>query len=281
MNRIAHWLKVLRGQENKRRFLTSRFLYHSGLGRFCRIQRRGYMLRYYRSNLSQMLWLEPTAREWEERFLERYLRLGDVLVDVGANIGLMTLKGSAIVGELGKVAAFEPHPRVFAFLKGNIRLNGFSNIGTYHVALGTESGKSIGFSSSKYDDMNQVSTLDVGIEVPVARLDDYAAEIAGEVALLKVDVEGYEKFVFEGGREILGRTKCILFEACEEHAAKFCYGVPEIFELLGDLGFTIYRWKEEDVVTKVASDDPIKSMEDLLAVRDVDDLLDRTGYRLG
>ena len=201
------------------------------------------------------------------------------MIDVGANVGLMTCRTAFEVGETGKVHAFEPHPDAISYLKGNVRVNGFQNVVFHNVALGCESDRSIGLDTSKNDDMTRVMG-EGGVRVPLARLDDYSEKISGEIALMKADVEGYEKFVFEGGREILSRTKCVLFEAYEEHAGKFDYGVPEMVELLAAQGFSIYRWKE-DVVTKAASDDPIKSLENLLAVRDVDELLERTGFRRG
>ena len=64
MNRIVHWLNVLRGQENK--------------GRVCRIRRKGFALRFYPSGLSVQLWQFPGLMGIEEDFIGGYLRKGGV-----------------------------------------------------------------------------------------------------------------------------------------------------------------------------------------------------------
>ena len=279
MNRIAHSLNVLRQQEEKGKFLLSRVLWYTGLGRFFRIERGGFAMRFYPSGLSVKMWLDPEIMRVEEDFIGEYLQAGDVMLDIGANVGLMSLRAAATIGEKGRVLAFEPHPVVISYLEGNIRLNGFRNIKTHNVALGKESDRSIGLKTSKTDDMSQVSEGGEGLSVPLARLDDFDADISGEVALLKIDVEGYEKFVFEGGPKVLRRTKCILFEACEEHYRNFDYGSPEVFEFLTAQGFSIYRWKG-DLLSEVAMDEQIEDLDNLIAARELDDLLDRTGFRI-
>ncbi len=70
-------------------------------------------------------------RAWEPvetEALRQELRRGDVVVDVGANIGYYTILASRLVGEGGKVYAFEPEPDNFAMLQKNLKANGCTNV---------------------------------------------------------------------------------------------------------------------------------------------------------
>ena len=68
------------------------------------------------------------------------VRPGHVVVDVGANIGYYTLAAWRLVGEGGRVLAFEPTPATFRRLRENTDLNAARNVETYNLALGDEEG---------------------------------------------------------------------------------------------------------------------------------------------
>lgn len=270
---LSHYLNVLRQQPDKGRFLLCRFLWFTGLGRFLRIRRDSYDLRFYPSNLSAQLWMDPSARASDELFLEKYLRTGDVLIDVGANIGMITLKAARLVGGEGKVFAFEPNPRVCRFLRGNVRLNGFENVEIHDVALGNEAA-TVGFENLRWDDMSRVGkgTGGNGAEVPARRLDDFTLDFEGKgIALLKIDVEGFEKFVLEGARETLRATACLYFEVSTEHFAHYGYSVDELFSMIEASGFHIYAWAGDGLGFEAVARayEPVGA-ENLLAIRDVD-----------
>ena len=75
------------------------------------------------------------------QFVYRYLsKINGTFIDVGAHIGRYTLIGAAILGNRGKVLAFEPNPDVLMVLQHNIRINGFTNVECYGVALGSKNG---------------------------------------------------------------------------------------------------------------------------------------------
>ena len=71
-------------------------------------------------------------------YLKSTLRKGDCFVDVGANIGLMTIFASKCVGNEGQVVAFEAHPKTAELLKENIQLNQLMNIQVCQYALGSK-----------------------------------------------------------------------------------------------------------------------------------------------
>src|SRR6266852_7397832 len=76
----------------------------------------------------------------DKMFLERHIRPGMIVVDIGANQGLYTLLFAKLVGTAGSVIAFEPEPNMFEALVHNCRNNSVSNVQMYNMALGSKRG---------------------------------------------------------------------------------------------------------------------------------------------
>ncbi len=238
-NGLYSKLAKLRSQPQPLRFLASRLLWRSGLCSILKIPCDSYCLRFYPTAYSATLWLNPNERLRDEAIFRSLLREGDTVVDVGANVGTLTLTASRIVGPTGKVYSVEAHPRTHKYLVGNLRLNDVKNVETFNVACGVETGTTI-FSDGALDDQNAVSTE--GLRVPIRRLDDLVtATEMREIALLKVDVEGYEKFVLEGAHRLLPRVKFIYFESYDRHFATFGYKLSDIVSLLKQFQFDLYH----------------------------------------
>jgi len=129
------------------------------------------------------------------RVAERMVRRGDIVFDVGANIGFYTLLFARLVGPSGRVHAFEPVMDVA--LRRNVELNGYANVVVHQAAAGAERGHVNlsnpldGFSSGSWQrtDSNQAR------EVLQVALDDY---VGAQVAFVKIDVEGMEPAVIAG-----------------------------------------------------------------------------------
>ena len=66
--------------------------------------------------------------EDEIKFVRHYLKPGMNVIDIGANYGLYTLTAAKLLGEAGKLWAFEPTETTSSYLKNSISLNGFNNI---------------------------------------------------------------------------------------------------------------------------------------------------------
>ena len=260
---------------------AARLLIKLGVSPWFRIRQPGFILRYYPSSMSRILWVDQHLGRMsyadDQRFFRRYLRAGDVVVDVGANIGFFTMISSLAVGESGKVTAVEAHPRTFEYLRGNVTLNKARNVRLFNVALGDEE-RTVRFSDKKSDDRNAIVDDESGLAVPMKRLDGLGVDDA-ELALLKIDVEGYEKFVIEGGRDLLKRVRCVYFEVVEKHFAQFGYTGEDLLRLIVDQGFEILEIQGE-AVRRVSPENPAVSSKNLAAVRDLDDFLGRTGLQL-
>ena len=237
-----------------------------------------YSLRFYPSAFAVALWADPDRRRSAHSFFHDYLRPGDVVIDVGANIGTVTLDSAFIVGESGKVFAIEAHPRTFNFLTKNIQHNHVSNVNAYNTAIGATNGI-VSFSNkvNSDDTVNSVMTNPGGIKIEMCRL--YVMPIKEhKIALLKIDVEGYEKFVLEGARRITERTDVIYFESGDEHYLKYGYRCSELFKLLIGWGFTLFRINQEKKISLISLD--YAANDNILAVRNIESFFKRISFKV-
>ncbi len=177
--------------------------------------------------------------------LEAAVREGDVVWDVGANVGLYTQLFSTWVGATGEVVAFEPVPSCFASLSE--RIGAASNVRVVNVGLSDaeaslpmyladdEEGTTHTFVSARGGD-RQVTELEVrpGDDV----------RLAGGLRVpnvIKIDVEGFELEALRGLNETLRQPECRAV-LCEVHfgvleARGHKHGPSEVGAYLGDHGF--------------------------------------------
>lgn len=152
----------------------------------------------------------------ETAFVERYLRPGMSFVDVGANIGWFSLIAARAVGSTGHVVAIEPRPDSAERLAMSARENGFANIRILPMALAARPGRSkvgahlAGANSGgtwlvTTPELARTMAVDHQLfDVEVGCLDDIDLPACD---LLKIDVEGAEHLVLEGGRKTMARHR--------------------------------------------------------------------------
>lgn len=269
------YLSILKSQDRKFKFLFSRILWRTGLCRFFIINFDRYKIRFFPTALSASLWINSEERTVDGDFFERYLKEGDRFVDIGSNIGTITLMAASIVGDSGVVFSFEPNLRIFEFQKQNIILNGFRNIQFHGVALGVKT-EHMNFVDSSSDDLSCISN-NGSAEVSVVRLDEFKIEM---IDLMKVDVEGYERPVFQGGMCTIEKTKCVIFESWEEHFVKYGYCTSNVIVLLESVGFHVYRFVNSVKLLPVANGYSSVDCENLVAFRDISEFIERTQYEI-
>ncbi len=76
----------------------------------------------------------------ETQLFESHIKEGDVVLDLGANIGYFTLIAAKCVGANGKVYAFEPDPTNFSFLKRSVEINNYKNVVCEQKAVSNKNG---------------------------------------------------------------------------------------------------------------------------------------------
>ena len=234
-------IERLRAEPHPVRFLASRLLWRSGLCRRLTIgfPERGYRLRFHPNAVSASLWVDRDKGADDRAVLGRGLAEGELAVDVGANVGALAVEAAALVGPQGTVYAFEPNPHVFPYLEDNVALNDLKQVKCLNYAVG-DSHEPVRFTADPRSDEFSRVDPEGAISVPSTTLDD-AIPGDARIALLKVDVEGYEMAVFRGATRTLERTDRIFFEVADEHFERFGYTTAELLALLRESGFEIYR----------------------------------------
>jgi FkbM family methyltransferase len=142
---------------------------------------------------------------------KRFVGEGMTVVDVGAHHGYFTLLASKLVGDKGKVFAFEPDPESYATLVKNIELNGYKNIAPLQKAVSDRSGKATLFQydGSGVDSLLAPEHRSMGsrshksVVVDCISLDEFFEENKLAIDVIKIDVEGSEVLVLQGMKKIL------------------------------------------------------------------------------
>lgn len=134
------------------------------------------------------------------------LKPGDCFVDVGANIGLMTVHAARIVGMGGHVYAFEPNIETHRLLQQNIKLNDLRCVELSTKALGAASSAGVLYdrweSSRGSASMVSDGKESTGLPVVISTL-DIEIQAGQRVDLLKMDIEGYELEALKGAQRLL------------------------------------------------------------------------------
>lgn len=164
--------------------------------------------------------------------MKRFLKPGDVFLDVGANIGYLSAVGAGLVGKRGQVHCFEPVPAYFYRLQRLVELNPEHAIvanargagetdGTCTIYVTREPGQNTMVPSYK-----SAEEVTFNLEVPVVRLDSYLEHHSiGQVGLIKIDAEGYEFPILKGLRGQL--------EKPDWRPAIICEIAPRAYPLMG------------------------------------------------
>jgi len=194
---------------------------------------------------------ELTYGEFEPEemgFVQRLLRPGMTVLDVGAHHGLYTLLLSKKVGGKGRVIAFEPSPRECRRLERHLRFNRSSNVHVERSAAGSEAGEADLYLADGVQDWcnslrppalpDSTST----VRVRVRRIDDVLAEQGvSNVDFIKLDVEGGELAAMNGATRLLhGEWRpAILAEVQDVRTLPWGYPAREILQFLIRID---YRW---------------------------------------
>ncbi len=178
--------------------------------------------------------------EFEVSLLPREIYEGNVVIDVGANIGYYTIIFSRLVGDKGVVYAFEPDPVNFEILKKNISLNNCTNVIAEQKALSNKSGKTSLYISGENRGDHRIYDPGDGreaIDIETVSLDDYLKDLTPRgIDFLKIDVQGAEVVVLEGANKILQKSKSvkILSEFWPSAIEKFGKNPSVFFSILSN-----------------------------------------------
>ena len=196
------------------------------------------------------------------RFLRRVLKPGSVCLDVGAQMGYLTLAMATAASSKTIVHSFEPEDQNAARFRENIALNALSNVTLHQTAVSTVDGalklylsndRNAGTHSTVYIESNVSTEF---IEIPSVRLDSFVRQHALQpVDLIKIDVEGAEVDVIEGARSVLQHHRPIVIMELSDHLqqarGQTC---TEFKQSMATLGYAPYFINEDGTLRSCPMD---------------------------
>lgn len=147
------------------------------------------------------------------------LKRGDVVYDVGANVGIYSLCASSGVGSYGGVYAFEPLERNLRYLRKHLALNNLQNCTVLESAVCDKAG-TLSFSAADWSSSMARLSSDGEIKVPSTTLDIciYGEKRFRPPNVIKIDVEGAELKVLSGAARAICESHPMIF--LEDHGAE-------------------------------------------------------------
>jgi len=214
----------------------------------------GFLIYYSNRGLSREIRKQVVTGEYESEEFAVYktlLKPGDIVIDVGANEGYVSLLFAKTVTASGRVLAIEPDRRNVGRFKRNVELNGLANIKIYELAAGKEETKAaFHYQSHQGADLggeawgslikHPMSDADQSTTIAVTRLDSLLSGLE-KVDLIKIDTEGNEFDVICGAEGIINRMKPVIsFEVNLSIWANMEKAVSEVFGYLRERRYQFF-----------------------------------------
>ena len=185
---------------------------------------------------------------WEKLTTEMFKKVvkeGDVVLDLGANIGYYTLLAARLVGKTGKVYAFEPEPTNYSLLCKNVELNDYQHVAAMQKAVSDTSG-TVKLYVDKEDtgahSIYQPEEEKDFVEVESVTLDGFFKDKDHRINVIKMDVEGAEMAAFTGMAGLIRENQNLkMFVEFYFPGDRSSSNTPEEFAsmLLDDYGFSV------------------------------------------
>ena len=180
--------------------------------------------------------------------LDALLAPGDRFLDIGANVGMIALHASHLVGSAGSVECFEPNPQCREKLERMIDMNRIENIQLFPYGLSDKAETLELKQNHAYTGIGTFAEVDPESIVSqtsaeVRRGDEvYGNDTGPAPKLMKIDVEGFELRAVRGISKLLERWGCpVIMEMDEHHLRRAGTSVIEVHELMCTLGYEPYR----------------------------------------
>ena len=194
----------------------------------------------------------------EIELLHKNIRKGDIVLYIGANIGFYTQLLSDLVGENGKVYAFEPDKKNYSYLQQNT--GQLKNVAFFHKAVSNKTGNLTLYHSNllnvdhkTYATENYTSTT----EIECVAMDDIIPN--HKVDFIKIDIQGFEYFAFKGMQTILSANENlkIISEFYPYGLKESNVQIEDFLSIFIEQGFKIYLF-ENGIKTTLCIQDAAK-----------------------
>lgn len=201
--------------------------------------------------------------DWSERhtfFLGRYYELGtqcaiqhmvrpgDCFLDIGANIGMITLLAAHCVGPNGSVHAVEPNPENVERIHAALTDNAITHVSVHPVGLADAPGRlrlhllpGTHTGTGTFTNVPESEAQVTSIDVEVLPGDDLALDVGDTPLFIKIDVEGFECHVIDGlARTLETRRPAMVTECVKWHLERAGHSLDALFARMHDRGYRGY-----------------------------------------
>ena len=183
--------------------------------------------------------------EFDIKVFRKHLKRRMTFLDLGANIGFYTFLARSIIGEKGRVIAFEPYPRNAELVKASIRENNYNNVTLVEAAVSDKDGKSSLYLSPDESSENSLLELNFqnSITVDVVTLNNFFEKKIKDtkVDFIKMDIEGSEYRAFQGMSKLISCNEemTIMLEFWPNGLRRNNQNPYEFLETMDENGFEI------------------------------------------
>lgn len=202
---------------------------------------------YLGSNDSLQLSINGVYEELETDIVKKEVKPGDIILDIGANIGYYTLIFAKLVGKNGKVFAFEPEPLNFELLQKNVKMNNYDNVIFEQKAISNVNGTIKLYISKIRTGMHRIykskHTTENFVNVPMIKLDEYLKknDYLKKINFIKIDIEGSEFGALQGLKNTLKNNNLkILIEFIPDSIREFGDEPQDLIKLLKSYKFKFF-----------------------------------------
>jgi len=223
-----------------------------------KLVKRGKDRSLYYLQMGYNLWLNDTGYIDQEilkkgifegastKVIKSIVKEGDVVLDVGANIGYYTLLFSKLVGKNGKVFAFEPTEHFIGVLNKNVKENNINNVEIQKIGLSNKEQElkiDIGPSSATLHSPENFDTILDNETINLTTMNDFVHRRSLEkIDFIKIDIDGHEPMFFEGAWEALEKfSPIVIFEVSHLHYLSAGVLAWEFYDKVKKKGYLFYN----------------------------------------
>lgn len=225
--------------------------------------------------LENYIYYNGTYEAGTLELIAEFLKPGQSFLDIGANIGLMTLYASKIVGKNGQVYSVEANPETAKILNTNIQRNQFANIKLIPHAVGAEKGKgkiyaNIHLNRGSASLVNHENT-DSYYEIDIFPLYDLISPDT-HIHLVKMDIEGYELEALRGMKNLLSKENSpVLIIECGEAITGTEYSKESVYNFINSTGnYRFFKLKNGkgkiSLLTEIYSVSDLPSHDNMICI---------------
>ena len=161
------------------------------------------------NGIGNLLFLQGKYASARVSEIREAVKQGNVVIDIGANIGYFTVLLANLVGPEGKVYAFEPGPRNYGLLQRTIERNGYAHVIAEQKAVSNKAGEFLLYQTGS----RAANTLSPGkhisaVKVDMVTLDEFLSD-EHDITFIKMDMDGSEPLAIQGMAQLIQRSSSL------------------------------------------------------------------------